>query len=246
MTPGLHFVTREGASESWSRYRGWRLLLHCLAHLAIKAIVTAAEHNSYVCFVLFLFCFYISVRVCLQIQGALRECRSIRSAVRRPPYHCVPLGTDFARGHERRFQFYQKWSKFNWNYKDRRTSIFWLMVLSTKIDSVCVQMFWADLGTNADGCRWHDWDAGVSNIEQSWYQESFLILFFTIRPHLDHANNQKLKYGWYKGSNLEGLKISDFSWFGPIQRQTRFWGAQQAEEERRPTIYRTPHAGSGY
>ena len=96
MTPGLHFVTREGASESWSRYRGWRLLLHWLAHLAIKAIVTAAEHNSYVCFVLFLFCFYISVRVCLQIQGALRECRSIRSGVRRPPYHCVPLGTDFA------------------------------------------------------------------------------------------------------------------------------------------------------
>jgi len=45
-------------------------------------------------------------------------------------------------------------------------------------------------------------------------------LFCTIRPHLDHANNQKPKYGFYKGSNLKGLKkgsnlkglkMSDFS-----------------------------------
>jgi len=96
------------------------------------------------------------------------------------------------------------------------------MVLSTQIDTACVQMFRAVPGTNADGCWWHDGGADVSNTEYSWYQESFLILFFTIRPHLDHANNQKPKYGWYKGLNLEGLKMSDFSWFVPIHRRNWF------------------------
>ena len=52
------------------------------------------------------------------------------------------------------FQQYQKWSRFKGNFKDRRTSIFWLMFLSTKIDSACVQMFWADLGTDAPMTRW--------------------------------------------------------------------------------------------
>jgi len=33
----------------------------------------------------------------------------------------------------------------------------------------------------------------------------------TIRSHFDNANDQKQKYGWYKGSNLEGLKISDLT-----------------------------------
>jgi len=107
--------------------------------------------------------------------------------------------TGFARDSNGHFQNYQKWSRFHGNYQNRRTSIFWLMVLSTKIDSTCVQMFGVGWGTNADGCRWHDWGADVSNAEESCYQESFLLLFFTIRPHLDHANNQNSKYGWYKG-----------------------------------------------
>ena len=111
--------------------------------------------------------------------------------------------TQATNGH---FQNYQKWSRFNGNYQNRRTSMFWFMVLSTKIDPACFQMFRAISGTNADGCRWHDGGADV------------LLLFFTMRPHLDHANNQKPKYGWYKGSNLEGLKMSDFS----IQRRNRF------------------------
>jgi len=121
------------------------------------------------------------------------------------------------------FQNYQEWSRFNGNYKNRKTSIFWLMVLSTNIDAACIQIFRAVSGTNDAGCWWHDGDNAVSNTEQSCYQGFFLLLFFTIRPHLDHVNNQKPKYGWYKGSNLEGLKMSDFSWFGPIQRRNRFW-----------------------
>ena len=86
--------------------------------------------------------------------------------------------TGFARDSNGHFQNYQKWSRFHGNYQNRRTSIFWLMVLSTKIDSTCVQMFGVGWGTNADGCRWHDWGADVSNAEESCYQESFLLLFF--------------------------------------------------------------------
>jgi len=78
------------------------------------------------------------------------------------------------------------------------------MALSTKIASVCVQMFGAGWGTNADGCR------------RKYYRVIlvpgiFSATFFTIRPLLDYANNLKPKYGWYKGSTLEGLKMSDFS-----------------------------------
>ena len=65
-------------------------------------------------------------------------------------------------------------------------------------------MFRAISGTNADGCRGDDGGADV-------YKESLLLLFFTIRPHLDHANNQKPKYAWYKVLNFEGLKITEFS-----------------------------------
>ena len=42
-----------------------------------------------------------------------------------------------------------------------------------------------------------------------------------ILPQLDHANNQKPKYGWCKASNFEGLKMSEFSWFCLIQRRNR-------------------------
>ena len=44
----------------------------------------------------------------------------------------------------------------------------------------------------------------------------------TIRSHLDNANDQKQKYGWYKGSNLEGLKISDLTYFSPSIRRNQF------------------------
>jgi len=63
----------------------------------------------------------------------------------------------------RHFQSYLKWSRLNVNYQNRRTSIFWLMVLSTKIDTACVQMFRAISTTNADVCRWHDSGADKSN-----------------------------------------------------------------------------------
>jgi len=63
------------------------------------------------------------------------------------------------------FQNYKKRSRFHGNYQNRRTSIFWLMVLSTKIDSACVQMFRAVSGTNGDGIWWHDGDGDVSNTE---------------------------------------------------------------------------------
>ena len=33
---------------------------------------------------------------------------------------------------------YQKWSRFNGNYQNRRTHVVWLMVLSTKIDAACI------------------------------------------------------------------------------------------------------------
>jgi len=52
--------------------------------------------------------------------------------------------------------------------------------------------------------------------------ESFLLLFLTTRPHIDHANNQNPKYGWYKGSNLEGLKMSDFPDLARFSGETRF------------------------
>jgi len=63
------------------------------------------------------------------------------------------------------FQNYQKWSRFNGNYKNRRTSVVWLMVLSTKIDTACVQMFWLVLGTNADCFMGAPGSADVSNTE---------------------------------------------------------------------------------
>ena len=43
----------------------------------------------------------------------------------------------------------------------------------------------------------------------------FCYFFCTIRSNLDHSNHQNSKYDWYKGSNLEGLKMSNFPWFGP-------------------------------
>jgi len=36
-------------------------------------------------------------------------------------------------------------------------------------------------------------------------------LTFGPKPGAIEKNNQKPKYGWYKGSNLEGLKMSDVS-----------------------------------
>jgi len=45
----------------------------------------------YVCFLLSFFCLYIRVCVCLQIQGPLRECRSILSSASGLPYYCAPL-----------------------------------------------------------------------------------------------------------------------------------------------------------
>jgi len=44
-----------------------------------------------VCCVLFLVCLYICVCVYLQIQGPLRECRSIRPGASGLPYYCTPL-----------------------------------------------------------------------------------------------------------------------------------------------------------
>jgi len=69
--------------------------------------------------------------------------------------------TQATNGH---FQNYQQWPRFNGNrnYKNIRTPMFWLMVLSTKIDKACVQIFWVVLGTNDDGCWWHNGDDAVS------------------------------------------------------------------------------------
>jgi len=44
-----------------------------------------------VCFVLFIFCLYMCVCVCLQFQGPLREFRSIRPGASGLPYYCPPL-----------------------------------------------------------------------------------------------------------------------------------------------------------
>jgi len=62
--------------------------------------------------------------------------------------------------------------------------------------------------------------AAVSNTEYSWYQESFLLPFCCDPTTSWHANINKQKYGWYKASNLEGLKMSDFSWFGRFSGET--------------------------
>jgi len=70
--------------------------------------------------------------------------------------------TQATNGH---FQNYQKWFMFNENYQNRRTSIFWLLVLLTKIDTACFQMFGSGWGTNDAGCWLHDGDHAVSNTE---------------------------------------------------------------------------------
>ena len=80
----------------------------------------------------------------------------------------MPLKTSFAtdqatNGH---FQNYQQRSSSNKNLKSSRVSLVWLLVLLTKIDTAYFQMFkssQAVLGTNADGCRWHNGDTDVSN-----------------------------------------------------------------------------------
>lgn len=82
------------------------------------------------------------------------------------------------------------------------------MALWAKIDIACVQMFGALWGSFAAECRSPAEGTAVSNTRQSWYCASFLLLFFTIRLHLDHPNNQNPQYGWHKDSNLECLKIS--------------------------------------
>ena len=48
----------------------------------------------------------------------------------------------------RHFQNCKKWSSFNWNYTNKRTFVVVLMILSTKVDTAYVQMFWTVLGTN--------------------------------------------------------------------------------------------------
>ena len=64
-----------------------------------------------------------------------------------PPYHHLKTGFAWESDQIRPFQNYPKWSRFNWNCKNRRTSVVWLMVLSTKMDAACVQVFRAVLGT---------------------------------------------------------------------------------------------------
>jgi len=56
--------------------------------------------------------------------------------------------------------------------KKIKTSVVLLMVLSTKM------------------------------ILEVWNLDFFLLPFSTIRPHLDHANNQKPKYVWFKDLSL--------------------------------------------
>ena len=84
----------------------------------------------------------------------------------------------------------------------------------------------AVLGTNANGFMWASGSDHISITVKSWYQESFLLLFFAIRPHRDHSNNQKpnLWYGLYKGSNHKGWECLIF----PDLAQFRFWMLTQS------------------
>jgi len=143
------------------------------------------------------------------VRGPLRECCSIRSGASGLPYYCAPLVCISVViellavwcHNKPKNKNKKAWGSMG-NYQNRRTSIFWSMALSAKIHAACSNVP-GGFGTNAAAC---DRDGDVSNTKISWYQESFLLLFFTIRIHLDHANNQKSKYGWYKGSKLEGLQ----------------------------------------
>jgi len=57
-------------------------------------------------------------------------------------------------------------------------------------------------------------------IDQFWYCAFFLLLFFTIRPHLDHSHNQKPQNARYHNSNLATLANVGIG---------RFWGFFQEE-----------------
>ena len=61
--------------------------------------------------------------------------------VNQPPF--LEPGSPEAQATNGLFQNYQKWSRVHGNYQNRRTSILWLMLLSTKIDSAGGQMFGA-------------------------------------------------------------------------------------------------------
>ena len=65
---------------------------------------------------------------------SFEECRLFyRALLQKRPSMLKPVSpeTQAMNGH---IQNYQEWSRFNRNYQNRRTSIFWLVVLSTKIN----------------------------------------------------------------------------------------------------------------
>ena len=97
-------------------------------------------------------------RIYVHIQEEERE--SERSC--REPVSACPVSPE---NHttNKHFQNYQKWSRFNGKYQHRRTSMFRYMVLSTKIDPDCFQIFRAISGTNGAGWWWHDGDGAVSD-----------------------------------------------------------------------------------
>jgi len=55
------------------------------------------------------------------------------------------------------------------------------LLVSTKIDTACFQMWWAVVGTNAAGCRRPPGGAAVSNTEVFCHQESFFATFLVLQ-----------------------------------------------------------------
>jgi len=101
------------------------------------------------------------------------------------------------------FQDYQKWFRFDWNYKNRKTFVVWLIVLSTKIATACFQIFraaWVSC-TNATGCRRSPGSAraAVSNTRQSWFRN----LFYHFILRSDHILTMQTT----KNQNMAGTKI---------------------------------------
>jgi len=68
------------------------------------------------------------------------------------------------------------------------------------------------------------------NIEYPCYQVPFLLLSFTIQPHLDHVNNPNPRHGWYKGSTLMVTIFPDLARIPDVD--IYFWGWGKESEKR--------------
>ena len=97
---------------------------------------------------------------------------------------------------------YISWVFSCWNGTIRNTSLVWFMVLSPKIDIICVQTF---AGNCCNFGVWGHRHIGLFHIQSNLGTRNLLQ---KLGEFLDPLNSRKPKYCWHKNSNRETIRFT--------------------------------------